>query len=234
MPFNKMLAAITPNTLTKIVTHPFNVELGRGILPPQKYSAFLEQDRLYLMSFAEALKHVAVRLPRERHQHLFHRLSEEAFKTQINLHGKYFLTHKTPNLFQPAPLSLVKIPVVFDYTAYLLTTAKNDPIEVAVGSLIPCFFIYSHLGRCMRPTIKENNPYRLWIESYSNERFLLATQSIIQTIKELFDELPAPDEETTVAAFIKSTEFEMAFWDAIYGASYADRDEISVSCCSRF
>ena len=229
-----MLAAITPNTLSKIVTHPFNVELCRGTLPAPKYRAFLEQDRLYLIGFAETLKRVAERLPNSRHQRLFHQLSEEAFKTQVNLHGKYFLTHKTPNLFQPPPLSAVKIPVVFDYTAYLHTTAKNDPIEVAVGSLIPCFFIYSHLGRCMQSTINENNPYRRWIESYSSERFLLATQSIIQTIKELFDELPAADEEKTIAAFIKSTEFEMAFWDAIYGASYEDRDEISLTCCSRF
>src|SRR3989338_8919237 len=144
--FRKMQEAITPHLFDKIHKHPFNIELCRGTLLIETYHRFLEQDRLYLYDFSRALKLTAARLPHNHHRQLFYQLSEEALKTQQNLHHKYLIKHQTPRLFQTAQLPTKKIPVVFDYTEHLLRCANHSPPEVAVASLIPCFFIYSNLG----------------------------------------------------------------------------------------
>lgn len=229
MPIKKMLDAVTPQTLNKIYTHPFNIELCHGTLPQKKYQAFLEQDRLYLTELAKAFSQTAARLPLHKHQHLFHQISDYVLEGQMNLHQKYLLSHKTPNLFQPAPLETSKLPVIAHYTDHLLATTKNAPIEIAITSLLPCFYIYSHLGMQMRSTVKATNPYRRWIDSYSSERFLLFTQLILQTLTELHREIETPDEKKLIAAFLKSTEFEIAFWDTIYGAPYEHKNETTLT-----
>ena len=227
-----MRGAITPRLFAKILRHPFNIELCEGTLSIETYHRFLEQDRLYLYDFSRALKLIAHRLSNEQHQRLFNRFSEEALNTQLNLHDKYLLKRQTPRLFQSAQLPTKKVQVVLNYTDYLLTTANNAPPEVAVASLIPCFYIYSTLGLHMRPRVGEKNPYRLWIESYSNTRFLASTQSIIQIANELGDKLGLIEKNNMIAAFVKSTEFEISFWDHIYGAPFEHQNEIPLRLSS--
>lgn len=130
MLFSKMQGAITPHLFDKIHKHPFNIELCKGTLSVETFHKFLEQDRLYLYDFSRALKLTANRLPNDQHRRLFDQLSEEALKTQLNLHHKYLIKHRTPRLFQSAQLPTKKVPIVFDYTEYLLTTANNSPPEV--------------------------------------------------------------------------------------------------------
>ena len=210
-----MCATITPYLFEKIHTHPFNIALGNGTLSMHTFRSFLQQDRLYLLDFSRALQRTAMRLPNPQHQGLFYQLSAEARKTQINLHNKYLLHQQTPTLFQSTQLPTSKIPVIFYYTEHLLTLATRSPVDVAVASLIPCFFIYSTLGLHMRTHITNRNPYRLWIESYSSDQFLLSTQSIIQIINELGGDPGCSDDQIIIAAFIKSIEFEISFWDSI-------------------
>ena len=224
MLFHKMRTAIATH-LNTIYTHPFNVDLYKGTLPRETFHTFLEQDRLYLYDFSKALKQTAVRLTDEKHKLLFHKLAKEMVQSEVNILHKYLPKPLTQTLFQPAHSSVQKISAISQYTAYLHETTKHASIEVAVACLIPCFFIYSTLGIRMRPMTHENNPYKLWIHSYSNERFLLSTQSIIQTLEELSRDIGATDQKHIITAFVTSTQFEIAFWDSIYASIMEDQDK---------
>lgn len=215
MLFQKMRLAITPH-LTAIHMHPFNIDLGNGTLPKPVFRAFIEQDRLYYLDFSKALKQTATRLTHKEHQRLFFNLSDDILKTEAKLHQKYLAKNQFLSLFQPTHIATEKNMQITQYTEYLLATSSNAPIEVAVASVLPCFYIYSELGQQMKLNLKENNPYRLFIGSYSSERFLSSTQSIINTVHELENKLGFLEEKQMIEAFIKSTEFEISFWDSLY------------------
>lgn len=206
--------------LRKIYTHPFNVGLCNGTLPIPIFRTFLEQDRLYLFDFSRALNLTAIRLGNERHQGVLLRLAQDTVKTEMTFHDKYLSRYQTPTLFQSNQfLVKEKTPVVAQYTGYLLECARNAPIEVAVGSLIPCFFVYSKLGLYMRSRLKQNNPYEQWIASYFKQQFLYATQSIIQVGEELIEEDESTAASNMTTACLQSMEFEILFWDSMLNPS---------------
>ncbi len=212
MPFLRMRNAIS-HLLPKIYEHPFNRELYQGTLPKETFRFYLEQDALYLRGFSKALMLTSSRLTATRHAEQFKLFSEEALDTERNLHTKYLGNTRSSGLFY---IRKTPIKAISDYTQHLLNTAKNFPIEEAVASLIPCFWIYSDLGKKMSTYKIETNPYRSWILSYSNIQFTKAAEAIIQIADELGD--TPIKQNKMISAFIKSTEYEILFWDNAYKA----------------
>lgn len=219
MLFKKISEAIKPHLL-KMHNHPFNIGLHRGTLPRSTFRNFLEQDRLYLKDYSNALKRIAIRLNNKQHQKLFHQLSEDTFKTHITLYPKYLPKSYPPSFFHCAQLPTTKILAVSNYTDYLLNVAKSAPIEIAVASLVPCFYLYSEVGLKLRSTVRPNNPYKNWLESYSDASNLLSTQLAMNTLQELAFESSSIEQKNMISAFVKSTEFELAIWDSIYWGEF--------------
>ena len=226
----KLEKAITPHLMDKILRHPFNQELHQGTLPIQKFNSFLEQDCLYLSDYSTALTFTADRLVKSDHKQLFYRLANE-IRIEANqlqaMHPSHTDVAKTtPTFFQPVQFAAEKIPVISNYTQHLLTNSNHAPIEVAIASLLPCFFIYSRLGMHMQENVPEKNPYKTWIASYSNEGFLASTKSIIQITEELSQGLSTIAEQNMINAFVTSSEFELAFWDSAYEISFNEKKRL--------
>ena len=218
MTFLRMRSAVI-HLLPKIYEHPFNRELYQGTLPKKIFRFYLEQDALYLQDLSRALMLTSNRFATDKYTKQFKTLSEEILDTERNLHFKYLGDTKSPGLFHCKKTPIQKIPVVSDYTQHLLRTANILPVEEAVASFIPCFWIYSDLGRKMpsMPGYNINNPYHAWIASYSNDQFTSASKSIIQMAEELADTISCPIKQNNmVSAFVKSTEYEILFWDSAY------------------
>ena len=218
MSFLRMRSAIS-HLLPKIYEHPFNKALYQGILPKRIFRFYLEQDALYLHDFSKALMLTSHRCSDPNHAKQFKTLAEEILDTERNLHFKYLGDTRSPGLFNFKKTPIEKIPVVSEYTQHLLRAAKTSPVEEAVASFIPCFWIYSDLGRRMpsMPDYSINNPYHSWIASYSNDQFTSASKSIIETAEELYNSISCPiKHRNMVSAFVKSTEYEILFWDSAY------------------
>ena len=203
----------------EIYKHPFNKQLYNGSLPTTTFREYLKQDKLYLGDFSEALLLVSNRFTYDDYYALqFKSLSEYILGTERKFHIKY-LGEEQPNVFFQGDKPVrKKIPVIEHYTQHILDTAINASKEEAVASLIPCFWIYCELGKQMDVSAcPSSHPYRNWMASYSSERFTSATKSITQTIQELTTGISCPiHEEKIIASFLKSAEFELMFFDAIY------------------
>ena len=209
----------TSSTLfRKAQQHPFNIGLYRGTLPRKAFNHFLVQDKLYLHEFSGVLKKIATRLPQEHHQQLFHKFSDYILKTEMSLHHKYlspsftsFFAHKE---FKP----MEQLPTVSEYIRYLHKTADNEPVAIAVASCLPCFSLYSDLGLHMKQQgVEKNNPYYLWIESYSSKNFLSSRDLLIDVTNNLASTQDEALQKKMIHAFIKSTHYELLFWDSVYG-----------------
>ena len=140
-------------------------------------------------------------------------LSHDAKKTAEKLHHKYLPESQQFSFYKPQFVHT--IPAIKEYTHFLEHTSNNDSISASIVSVLPCFYIYSTLGTYINQKgISRNNPYRLWIESYSNERFRMATSWLIDYLNQMQKEGSRPQE--LILIFTQSTQFEIAFWDNIF------------------
>lgn len=221
MSFMRMSSAVS-HLLPRVYEHRFNQKLVTGTLPRNTFRFYIEQDFLYLSDFAKALRVISHRLIMETHAREFEKFSGQVVEAQQSLHGEYLREAQSFQLFQSIKTPVKKIPIISDYTNHLLLGANHSPIEIAVASLIPCFWLYSELGKKMlaEPNYNRNNPYHLWISSYSNKEFISSTESIIKIAEELSNSISCPVMKESmvsamVSAFVKSTEYEILFLDDV-------------------
>lgn len=207
-----MRSTILPSLLQQVYAHPFNIALSNGTLPKDVFETFLRQDILYLIDFSQALQYLAPRLSEKKHNELCSELSAYVLKEMPFLYD--FPSYSdTPSFFQPRRILVKKNEAVTNYTHFLIDNAKNKPIEIAVASILPCFYLYSELGKQMAKNDQDNNPYKEWIESYTHPVFLSYTQQFI----DIFDTVATEcEQENMINALKEATGFEIKLWDSVY------------------
>jgi len=195
----------------------FNRELYEGRLPKRIFRAYLEQDRLYLADYAGALNLVSARLPNKSHAQLFRSFAKNTIGLEQAIHTKYLKKLSPDSFFRASGGAVEKIPVIAEYTAQLLFNAEHAPVEEAVASLIPCFWIYKDLGIHMDLSVCDpKHPYREWIATYADEEFRDATNNMITVADELNVEINCLDKRSSIAKhFWQSVEFEYRFFEEI-------------------
>lgn len=222
----RMRKEVAPHLLDKIILHPFNIELTEGTLSAAIYQDFLEQDNLYLNVYSEALQMIGNRLEDEHSKQFFLQQSRFIREFEQILHTTYGLTpidvcqksqHPPSQTFFPSNATTpLKIASISNYTHYLLTTAKNVPIEVAIASLLPCYDIYTLLGQRCKKSYSQNNPYRKWIDTYSDPDFIQSTEKMIEITNRLAQFQNELVQEEMIEAYRRSTIHELSFIDEIY------------------
>lgn len=215
MRFHKVRNTMTPSLLKQLSTHPFHEGLVTGALPRRVFIEFLRQDELYLEGYEEAFQTLAKRSNDEHHRQLFVQWADETMDTRVNLHRKYLPIVSADSLFQPAPTPLIPIPAVANYIDFLLNHAHYSPIPVALASLTPCGCLYAFLG-LQRQKVK-NNPYQLWLDTYSSKSFRTFTTSMVQVLETLRRRENDVNVDKKIDEAIQTAiKHEHHFWDSVY------------------
>ncbi|MCX7117471.1 MAG: TenA family protein [Legionellales bacterium] len=218
-------------TLRQIIDHPFNRALCDGSLDEDTFKFYLEQDALYLCDFSKVWTIISERCTTRSYAEQFKRLADETIVAELELHALYFKDTVPGSFFSRRErLPQLKIEPIRDYTQHLLNLAEKAPLAEAVASCIPCFWTYKELGEHMMSRRPIDNPYRTWIDSYANESFISSTHDLIQTFGELASISTDPTlHENIQRAFLKSTEYELDFFNAAFaGRSYCRGAEKSL------
>ena len=196
-----------------ILALPFNVELAAGTLARERFQHYITQDALYLAQFSRALALAAAKAPDTETLQAFARSALGAVAVERALHERYLrafgVDPATLDRFEPAPDCLA-------YTNFLLAAAYHEPWEVLVAALLPCFWIYWDVGCAIAARAAPENPYRAWIDTYADQRFGDAVQSIIATADRAAADASAAVRERMLAAFTRAAQYEWLFWDGAY------------------
>lgn len=186
-----------------IKDHPFNQELANGSLNIEKFAYYIEQDTIYLRDFARSLAIIASKAPLKYIKDflLFSDGALIAEQEVVHSFFRHMFNFQETGKLTPATLS---------YTSYLLQASSIAQVEVAIASVLPCFWVYKIVGQSIAQNadMKSNNPYKKWIETYSSKEF---SDSVERAIS-IFDEvaLSVSDEVRALMldAFYKSTVLE--------------------------
>lgn len=216
-----MSHAVT-SMMSEIHATPFNHELASGDLPKEKFQFYLQQDALYLADYARALAITGARLASNHHAQQFIQFSLGAINAERELHAEYLQDSSLENISD-----LEQSPFCFIYTNYLLKMASLAPVEEAVASLLPCFWVYKEVGKHIAAkAIAYPHPYQDWIALYSGTEFCLSVDSAITITNELGCNSSETVKKNMLTAFKRSTQLEWNFWVGAYAQEKWHTSEI--------
>ncbi|MFI5615431.1 thiaminase II [Amycolatopsis sp. NPDC051903] len=198
-----------------MTVHPFNEELATGGLSRDRFKFYLVQDARYLAEFARALAAAAAKAPEPSDVAFLAGAAREAIVTEREMHESYFA------LFELSEAELAAVetsPTCLAYTSFLLATAHTRSYEELLAALLPCFWVYQHVGAGIlaRQSPGAANPYRAWIDTYAAEEFEATVREARDTLDRAADAANEATREKMLAAFTRACEYEWLFWDSAY------------------
>lgn len=209
--FSKTTWLEAESIYVKIINHPFNIELSQGSLCNNKFAYYIEQDTLYLNDYYRALSVIASKLPTKFGlQFLKH--ATTCIEVENSLHK-----HLSQNL-KLSKFDNTKNMANLAYSSYLLQTCYSQSVEVALASILPCFWIYNEVGKNIIKNTKnlDTNPYKNWIETYSDEDFSNAMASVIEIYDEFAKNASLDTRTKMLEAYKTGAVLEYHFWDKAY------------------
>ncbi len=192
---------------------PFNTELTRGILSRERFQHYITQDAIYLGQFSRALALAAAKAPDAATLEAFTQSALGAVAVERALHEHYLRAFGIePEILasaEPAPDCLA-------YTSFLIATAHQQPWEVLVAALLPCFSIYWEVGCTIAAAATADNPYRAWIDTYADPRFGEAVRETMAIADRAAENASEAVRAQMLAAFVRAAQYEWLFWDGAY------------------
>jgi thiaminase/transcriptional activator TenA len=198
-----------------ICEHPFKVALAAGSLDVERFGFYLTQDARFLRGFSRVLALAAARAPDPESASFFALAAHDALAEERSLNeGELRRLGWGPERVAAVPTS----PTCFAYTSFLAATAVDEHWPVLMAALLPCFWVYHHVGMEIADQTADvaDHPYRAWIDTYSDPAF----GAQVTAIRRITDRAAALDTSATVArmheAFRRATEYEWMFWDSAW------------------
>ncbi len=200
-------AAAAP-TFDSIVGHPFVRELAAGTLAEERFRFYLQQDGIYLKSYAETLALVAARMRDGRHSAAFARFVSEGIAAERLLHDT-FLGNEGLQDCEPAPATL-------QYTGFLAGQG-GEPGEVAAAMFLPCFWLYNRVGEWIHSHHDAaTNRYARWIATYADGDFAASAREAVEICDQLAEDAGEAVRRRMTEAFVRGAEMELRLWDSAW------------------
>lgn len=194
----------------KILKMPFIAELMNGSLPLEKFQFYMGQDAIYLEHFGKALAIIAAKSDNAEDMLSFLQFAENAVIVEKALHESYFELYE---LTENASTQ----PACHHYIHFLKSTASLENIEVAMATVLPCFWIYKEVGDFIVTHQKNiENPYQAWIDTYAGEEFGEAVQKAISICDGYAEKATPATRKKMTEAFKSASYLEYYFWEAGY------------------
>lgn len=197
----------------RILELPFNRELAAGRLSRQRFQFYMIQDALYLEQYSRALAIASAKAPDTRAMEQFARSAQGALIVERALHEGFF------EKFGIAPTEAAQFepsPTCYGYTNFLLTVAHQASYEELVAAVLPCFWIYWDVGNHIAADTGPDNPYRAWIDTYSDPSFGQSVEAVIAIADEAAERSTEARRVAMLNAFKRSAQYEWMFWDSAY------------------
>ncbi|SBW10441.1 TENA/THI-4 family protein [uncultured delta proteobacterium] len=195
---------------TKILELDFLRELMDGTLPEEKFRFYIQQDALYLNGFGKALAGIAARLENPAHMGAFVRFAGDTMAVERDMHQAFFAVLGKLEDLEPSPTCLL-------YTSYMLKQLSDAPVETALASVLPCFWVYKEVGDyILAHQSKGPNRYQSWIDTYGGEEYGAAVRQAIGICDELAAVCTPKQRESMTKSYVLCTKMEWMFWDSAY------------------
>lgn len=202
-----------------IRAHPFLTGLADGTLERKVFLRYIADDAHYLSRYARALATTAARWPVPEQAAVLARFAAGAVDAERLLHES--LLAEAGGSLADTVAAVEPTPTCLAYVSTLQADAAHAPAAVALAGLLPCFRIYTEVGRELVTVLSSegddggSHPYAAWLRTYGDPVFAEDTRRA-----ESFADEQAERHPGAVAdmhdAYARATRFEWMFWDAAW------------------
>lgn len=195
--------------------HPFLVAMVDGTLSLEKFKYYVLQDALYLSDFADSLRRLS-KNPRVSlsDSERLERFAVGAEEAEMSLHKGFFTKWGIDSAGAKA------MPHTLLYTSYMLRVVSTSCHAEGLAVLLPCFWVYMHVGKCMLSlreelgeSVQRCPQFDAWIDMYGGEDFEKEVTDYIGMVDAAAKDADSKTIERMEEHFIMSCKLEHMFWD---------------------
>jgi thiaminase/transcriptional activator TenA len=123
--------------------HPFLVAMVDGTLADENFKYYVVQDAMYLQEFADCLRRLGSSASIKEEKERFEAFAMGAEEAEMALHNSFF---KQWNI---SAEGVEEMPNCLLYTSYMKRIVATKCHAEGLAVLLPCFWVYMHVGKCM-------------------------------------------------------------------------------------
>ncbi|KQB85709.1 bifunctional hydroxymethylpyrimidine kinase/phosphomethylpyrimidine kinase [Corynebacterium lowii] len=199
-PWTRALWSLAQRPLEETHRLSFIEELAQGTLPREDFLFYLAQDSHYLLSYSRTLARVASRCDHPEHSIAWARSAAACLEEEAQLHRSELGT-----------LTEEVSPVTLAYTSFLAAAADSHYAEAA-AAVLPCYWIYAHVGMHLRAATHSDHPYAPWLHTYGDAAFVEETHRAIERVEHALAEASPAQRVSAARAFVAACYFERDFF----------------------
>lgn len=217
-PHSAALWAEVQPTIAKIESLGFLNRLADGSLDPGSFANYLLQDGLYLQGYAQALALLAAKAHTRADSRFWANAAATAIDVEESMHEALLADAR----LAPARAALLgdaatatRSPTTLGYVSYLIATCATASYGVGVAAVLPCFWIYAHVGKVLVGRARRlgaGHPYRTWVDTYDSAEFDASTRTAVALLEQELGAATAADRARMQAAFGQASVYELHFW----------------------
>ena len=199
---------------------PFIRALADGTLEREPFVSYLAQDALYLREYARVLAEAARLAPTSDEQAFWANAAHGSIVGELELHASWL----TPDDgVSAATFAADAAPVTRAYLDHLRSVAFGGDEAELIAALLPCFWIYTDLGRRLHAgefgeyARDPRHPYASWLTTYADPAFEDATSQAIDIVMRRAVAVDPTRRDRMRRAFEASARYERAFFAAPHG-----------------
>ncbi|WP_243074012.1 bifunctional hydroxymethylpyrimidine kinase/phosphomethylpyrimidine kinase [Microbacterium sp. SS28] len=177
--------------------------LGDGTLAEARFHRYLAQDALYLHGYSRVLAVAADLAPTDADRAFWGACAESALEEESRLHRE-----RIGVATQDAASATLA------YLGHLDSVAARGQYAEIVAAVLPCFWLYSDVGRRLRALSAPAHPYRDWLETYDDPAFADATKRAIAAAEAAAGAASVDERDSMTQVFVASMRLELAFFEA--------------------
>lgn len=217
-------------TLADIESLTFLDELGSGSLDGRAFANYILQDEIYLAGYAQAMSLLAAKAPNQDEARFWALAAGDAVAMEQSMHADLLADDRFAGHVaeltgggEPEPS-----PTTLGYVSTLIATAATAPYEVGVAAVLPCFWVYAHIGKVLvaRAGDLGANPYRVWVEAYDSEEFDGSVDAAVEVCERAAAGTTEAVRAQMATAFARATVYELRFWATAAAFESWDLDEL--------
>jgi thiaminase/transcriptional activator TenA len=213
--FSDSLRREADSLWTKILTHPFLVEMGEGTLPLDTFRFYVKQDYAYLVEFCRCLGITVAKVEDMETMRTLASLLNASLTVEVEmlerLGEKLQISVDELRAIEPAPTNVA-------YTRHLLYVAYSGTVGELIAALLPCMWSYQEVGERLitHHALKRHALYAEWCATYQSQEYLALVDWYKELVNRFASEAGVQVREKMKHHFILSSRYEYLFWDMAY------------------
>ncbi len=189
----------------------FVEELSNGSLPIEKFIFYIEQDNIYLNNFSTRLQLAHQQITNPTAKNFLKTCMDNTLELEQGLHTYIAQTFNT-SFNKHAQL----LPANIHYNQQTQQLISENKLHLTLASLLPCYWVYQHIGKRIFHKTINNNPFASWISVYGD----IAFETEANTFRNICDEIAincnTEQQNIMTHKFQIFTQLELELWDNSY------------------